>query len=164
VIDSYRRRWGLRRAWIGTQRWPQHVGAAKAFGDRHSEDRYIEIRYEELAKDPRDVMQKVVAWLGEPWDERVLAPQPRTEGSTREESIRHWAGEPGVEAAAVLRVTERPNDSESEPDDRFKPSPFSSSIGIGSRGKNRLINAPFYMWLDLKAADLVRDMGYAKSR
>ena len=34
--------------------------------------RYMEVRYEELVSDPRGVMERVLAWLGEPWDERVL--------------------------------------------------------------------------------------------
>jgi len=37
--------------------------------------RYLEVRYEDLVQRPRAVMEAVMAWLGEPWDEAVLRHQ-----------------------------------------------------------------------------------------
>ena len=48
VIDSWRRRVGNLAAREAVRVWPQHVQAARAFGDAHPPDRYTEIRYEEL--------------------------------------------------------------------------------------------------------------------
>ena len=157
VIDSYRRRWGIRREWAGTQAWPKYVRAAREFGKSHPEDRYIEVCYEDLVTDPRKAMQRLIAWMGEPWDEGIMDPQPRTRGQTREQRIRHWS-EDSAEGPTLGHA--RMSHEERDPEREFKKAPYGSSIGIGSRGKGRLVNTPFYLWLDLKAKDLVQEMGY----
>lgn len=165
VIDSWRRRWGLSQAWAATWKWPQHVRAARAFRESHSEDRYIEVRYEDLVKDPREVVQKLISWLDEPWDEAVLAPRPRQVNKGRQEKVRQWNEDPSLEHGGDLLL---PKGKESKPrtgsTHAAKQTPFSSSVGVGSRGSNRLVNAPFYLWLDFRAGDLVREMGYAKTQ
>jgi Sulfotransferase family len=158
VIDSYRRRWGIKREWIGTQMWPKCVRAARQFGQEHPEDRYIEVRYEDLVRDPRKVMQELIAWMAEPWDERILESRPRTAAETRKDRIRHWAEASEIESLLGHPVVA---ETQGDPDRDFKKAPYESSIGIGGRGKGRLVNTPFNLWLDLKAKDLVREMGYA---
>jgi len=52
--------------------------------------RYLEVRYEDLVSRPRETMARVLAFLDEPWDERVLSHQdsnlelPSTESSSEE--------------------------------------------------------------------------------
>ena len=64
-------------------------------------DRFFLIRYEDLVSDTRAVMEEVLAFLGEPWDDRVLSHHEqqsgRAEGGTRAEEpvdtarIARWA-------------------------------------------------------------------------
>lgn len=76
VIDSWRRRWGLRRAREAVRAWPSHVSAARDFARRHPEDRCREIRYEELVASPDATVRALLGWLGEPWDEAVMQFDP----------------------------------------------------------------------------------------
>ena len=46
--------------------------------------RFLEVRYEDLVEDPRKEMERVLAFLGEPWDEAVLKPSATL--SSRESS------------------------------------------------------------------------------
>jgi hypothetical protein len=41
---------------------------------REQPERYPEVRYEQLARDPEAEMRRVLAFLGEPWDRAVLDP------------------------------------------------------------------------------------------
>ncbi len=50
-------------------RWVRDVRA----GLRHRDDpRYLEVRYEDLVNQTRATMEKLLEFVGEPWDERVL--------------------------------------------------------------------------------------------
>ncbi len=55
---------------------------------RQVQGRYLEVRYEQLVRQPRAVMERVLAFLGEPWDDAVLrheqggAALPATEASS----------------------------------------------------------------------------------
>ncbi len=40
---------------------------------RQATDRYLEVRYEDLAREPEQTMRRVLEFLNEPWDARVLA-------------------------------------------------------------------------------------------
>jgi hypothetical protein len=151
VVDSHRRRWGLKAAWTGANDWPSHVRAARAFGRSHSDDRFFEVRYEELTTDTSQVMRNLLTWLEEPWDESVLAPKPKLRELSEEEWRRRWLDQ-GFAGAKVPRRVELSGE--------FKSDPFISSIGIGSRGMGRLINAPLYLWLELRAGRLIRELNY----
>lgn len=68
--------------------WRDHVEAGRRDGPPLGAARYAEIRYEDLVGRPETTMREVCAFLGEPFDERVLAPArydwrdyPKTWGS-----------------------------------------------------------------------------------
>ncbi len=100
VIDSWRRRVGNIKARQAVHAWPEHVTAARAFGDAHSGDRYMEIRYEDLVAQPEKVMRPTMNWLGESWDDGILHLPPRKRTKPLEQSERtrrqraRWLGNP----------------------------------------------------------------------
>jgi protein-tyrosine sulfotransferase len=51
--------------------WVKAVRAARAFGARHP-GQYLEIRYEDLVRSPRETIQGVATFLGLTFDERML--------------------------------------------------------------------------------------------
>jgi len=73
VVDSWRRKAGLRHAYRCAPLWRSHVVSARAFGAEHPGDRYFEVRYEELVRDPEKHLRVLLDWLDEPWDAGVLA-------------------------------------------------------------------------------------------
>jgi protein-tyrosine sulfotransferase len=50
-------------------RWVRDTRTGLAW---RGDDRVIEIRYEDLVTDPRGTLGRLLAWLGEPWDDVVL--------------------------------------------------------------------------------------------
>jgi tetratricopeptide (TPR) repeat protein len=48
--------------------------------------RYLELRYEDLVQEPRQTMARLLAFLGEPWDERVLRHHDQVRVSSLESS------------------------------------------------------------------------------
>lgn len=163
VVDSWRRRVGPVKAREAVKAWPQHVRAAHVFRDKHSPERFTEIRYEDLVASPKDVMSDLIAWLGEPWDEAILD-LPRSSKSD----------EPGAEALQKrwkkwLGSPEDEKDIGKAPpppwkrDERTRSSTqiSTSSVGVGKRGSNRIRNAPYFLELDLICRDLMRELGYA---
>ena len=73
VIDSLRRKDGWRYAYRNAQLWESHVKRARNVGLNKLGDRYYELRYERLVRQPEEQLRALFAWLGEPWDERVLS-------------------------------------------------------------------------------------------
>lgn len=72
VVASHRHRWGWRSALKAAAKWPRYVSAARESGGRLSSGRYLEVRYEDMVADPEGVMRRVLALVGEPWDDAVL--------------------------------------------------------------------------------------------
>jgi hypothetical protein len=72
VVASHRRSWGYLSGLKATAKWPYYVGAVRAVGRRLPPDRYHEVRYEELVVDPKATVARLLAFLGEPWDDAVL--------------------------------------------------------------------------------------------
>jgi hypothetical protein len=96
VIDSLRRKNGLRSAYHNAFLWESHVRRARKAGVTRLGDRYYEIRYEELVRDPETHLRALFTWLGEPWDEGVL--------TFRSNPLQHGAGpfdKPGVFSSSV---------------------------------------------------------------
>ena len=54
------------------QSWIRNVTEAQGFGKQLG-DRYLEIRYEELCREPEATMQTVLEWLDLPQTESVMA-------------------------------------------------------------------------------------------
>jgi hypothetical protein len=72
VIDSWMHFYGTRSVHQAARNWVRYVRAAHDFARSQLEHRAIEIRYEDLARDPEQTLRKLFAWLGEPWEEEVL--------------------------------------------------------------------------------------------
>ena len=73
VVASHRDRWGWLAAARAVEKWPRYITAARAVGKTLPPDRYMEVRYEELVSDTEKTLRGLLDWLGEPWDEAVLA-------------------------------------------------------------------------------------------
>jgi hypothetical protein len=55
---------------ICIERWVRDVRAGLAYRD---DPRYCEVRYEDLVSDTEQTLRRLLAFLGEPWDEKVMA-------------------------------------------------------------------------------------------
>lgn len=73
VVASHLQRWGYRSAMLCASRtWREHVSVAREFGRTLPATRYLELRYEDLVRNPEPVLRELVAFLGEPWSDQVL--------------------------------------------------------------------------------------------
>jgi hypothetical protein len=83
VIDAWRRFYGLKSVHRAARAWVRYVGAAHAFAEGRSGDRAMELRYEDLVRQPEPVLRKLFNWLGEAWSDNVLnfADQPHSFGA-----------------------------------------------------------------------------------
>ncbi len=72
VVASHRHRWGYKSAIRATAFWRRYVTLARDFGETISNDRYHELRYEDLVHTPEAVLRDLFEFLGEPWDLAVL--------------------------------------------------------------------------------------------
>jgi hypothetical protein len=72
VVASHRDRWGYWSAIKATVKWPRYIRAARAAGSKLPPERYIEIRYEDLVREPELVLRRLLDFLHEPWDPAVL--------------------------------------------------------------------------------------------
>jgi hypothetical protein len=62
--------WGKFTAEVTAPEWVRCIAAGLPWRERPR--RYLEVHYEELARDPEAEMQRVLAFLGEPWCPAVL--------------------------------------------------------------------------------------------
>ena len=72
VVASHRDRWGYWSAVKAVEKWPRYIRAARRVGERLADDRYTEVRYEELVLRTEATMRELLQFLGEPWDDAVL--------------------------------------------------------------------------------------------
>jgi hypothetical protein len=72
VVASHRSRWGYWSAIKATAKWPRYIRAARSAGSVLPPNRYIEIRYEDLVREPEPVLRKLLVFLHEAWDPAVL--------------------------------------------------------------------------------------------
>ncbi len=83
VVASFRERWGYKSAARAARtEWARYVSAARDLGRRLPEDRFLELRYEELVTDPETQGQRLFAFLGEPWQPEVLEFDPSQHAAT----------------------------------------------------------------------------------
>lgn len=154
VIDSWRRRWGPRRARQVVRVWPQHVRAGRSFAEAHEASRYTEVRYEELVHDPEATMRRLLEWLEEPWDDQVMAFGAVEHGygtGRRAEAdvAAAWSGHPlpppvPTPVAASATTT------------RARSEVVTSSVGVGRGPLNLLLRSE----LRLRAGALAHELGY----
>lgn len=72
VVASHRDRWGYRSAMIATGLWRKYVTLARDFGRMLPDDRYHELRYEDLVSKSESVLRDMFDYLRERWDPAVL--------------------------------------------------------------------------------------------
>lgn len=72
VVQSWIDFYGTRSVRRAADSWVRYVRAAHEFARSHPEHRALEVRYEDLVGDPEQTLRKLFAWLGEPWEEKVL--------------------------------------------------------------------------------------------
>jgi hypothetical protein len=134
VIDAWRRFYGLKSVGRAARAWVRYVGAAHEFAVRQPGDKVMEMRYEDLVRDPEPTLRKLFGWLGEPWDDGVLnfVDRPHSFGAGPLRSVdQRWA-----ERNGTLRTT---------------------SIGVGHGPATAL---PFTL-VRRTGADLLETFGYA---
>jgi hypothetical protein len=73
VVASHRRRFGYVEALRSIKRWRAHITIGREFGRLAPDDQYHELRYEDLVMDSETTLRELLAYLQEPWDERVLS-------------------------------------------------------------------------------------------
>ena len=72
VVASHRDRWGYWSAVKAVEKWPRYIRTARRVGDRLPDDRYTEVRYEDLVLNTDGTLHELLEFLGEPWDDAVL--------------------------------------------------------------------------------------------
>jgi hypothetical protein len=83
VVASFRDRWGYKSAARAARtEWARYVTAARDLGRRLPEDRFLQLRYEELVADPETQGRRLFDFLGESWDPTVLDFDPRDHSAT----------------------------------------------------------------------------------
>jgi hypothetical protein len=73
VVASHRHRWGRLSGIKAVVKWPHYIHTVRQFAQGLPRDRYYEVRYEELVTNTEKTMRSLLDFLGEPWDDAVLA-------------------------------------------------------------------------------------------
>jgi Sulfotransferase family len=133
VVDAWRRFYGPKSLARSGQAWVRYVGSAHRFAAAQLKSKMIELRYEDLVREPEPTLRQLLEWLGEPWDERVL----------------DFARQPHSLAAGRIRV-----------DDTHLPAEQSrirtTSIGVGKSASTTVPHA----LVRRTGGDLMRYFGY----
>lgn len=83
VVASFRDRWGyVSAARAARSEWARYVGAARELGERLPAERFLELRYEDLVRQPESQGRRLFDFLGEAWDPAVLAFDPAAHRAT----------------------------------------------------------------------------------
>jgi hypothetical protein len=72
VVASHHDKWGYWSAIKATVKWPRYIDAARSAGAKLGSERYTEVRYEELVREPESTMRTLLTFLQESWDAGVL--------------------------------------------------------------------------------------------
>jgi len=124
VAASYRNAsWGPRTLVAAGKMWADRVGAAQAAGQRLGPERYLEVRYEDLVRDPSGSLAAVCSFIDLPFDPAMLSYEDSAaarETSQRDGGahvgllrrptvgVRNWRDEmSAADAARVGAVTDR---------------------------------------------------------
>jgi hypothetical protein len=105
VVASFRDRWGyLAGVRAANSVWAQYVRAALAWESGGGAGRTRQVRYEALVNEPQATMRELLAFLGEPWDDRVVR-FDEVEHDTTERYARFTRSrrDAGGERAAIYR-------------------------------------------------------------
>jgi len=75
VALSFMKLWfGPGNVFSAASAWKRMVTKGREDGGRAGPERYMEVRYETLLEDPREIMEEVCKFIGEPFCEAVLRP------------------------------------------------------------------------------------------
>ncbi|OGE23125.1 MAG: hypothetical protein A3J42_01225 [Candidatus Dadabacteria bacterium RIFCSPHIGHO2_12_FULL_53_21] len=75
VALSYIKQWyGPGNVYAAARAWRRMVTKGRDDGGRAGPERYMEVRYETLLEDPREIKEEVCEFIGEPFCEAVLRP------------------------------------------------------------------------------------------
>jgi hypothetical protein len=133
VIDAWRRFYGVKSIHRAARAWVRYVGAAHEFALGQPADRVIELRYEDLVRQPEPTLRDLFTRLGEPWDDDVL----------------NFADRPHRFGAQPLRQDEQWWD-------RSNTEVHTTSIGVG----HRAYTAVPFAFIRRTGADLLDAFGY----
>jgi hypothetical protein len=64
--------WGPSDIWLAARRWKHDVSAGRRDGARLPTSRYLEVRYEDVIRDPRDALERICRVADLPFDEGML--------------------------------------------------------------------------------------------
>lgn len=64
--------WGPRTIWQAARKWNRDVSAGRRAGAALGQDRYLEVRYEDLTADPHATLDRVCSFVELPFHERML--------------------------------------------------------------------------------------------
>lgn len=71
VVASHLARWGYWSGVKSVHKWPHYIHNARRVG-RTIPERFYELRYEDLVRDPESTMRALLSFLNEPWSAQVL--------------------------------------------------------------------------------------------
>ncbi|MEP7034074.1 MAG: sulfotransferase [Dermatophilaceae bacterium] len=73
VAVSHRKRFGYLSSVKSAVKWPRYIAAAQEVGRLLPPERYYELRYEDVVSNAEETLRSLFLFLGEPWEEGVLA-------------------------------------------------------------------------------------------
>ena len=105
VVASFRDRWGYKSAARAARtEWARYVSAARDLAARLPDDRFLELRYEELVAQPEAQGQRLFEFLGEDWDPALLQLDPaRHRATERYQWFTAQRREAGGDEATIYR-------------------------------------------------------------
>ncbi len=63
---------GVYNSYVGAKYWEKYVATGQHLGRRLDPRQYLEVRYEDLVRDPEPVVHRILDFLGEPFDLSVI--------------------------------------------------------------------------------------------
>lgn len=72
VITSFKRRWGTRTIPLAVKKWNRSIELTLSCRKKFKKSRYIETRYEQLVVSPESETKKIMAFLDESWNPKLL--------------------------------------------------------------------------------------------
>lgn len=85
--------------------WNEAMQAGRWARRTLHDDQYLELRYEDVVADPRPQLERLCAFLGEPFDEAMLAPHRVSDEAVPERKSWHVNTRREINASAVERYT-----------------------------------------------------------
>ena len=96
ALSWLRTRWDPGNLYVAARLWKRRVRRGRQIGATLPRSTYLEVRYETLLAQPRETMQQVCDFVGEPFDEVVLRPSRLVLSSVRRDT--------GGEAASLTEI------------------------------------------------------------